>query len=85
MKNRNVSVGLFVAGGLLLFGAGMFLIGDRRQAFGRHMEYYSEFVNLAGPVERRQSSRRRNGCRRSAVDRCPGFSVVPLPCAMEDR
>ena len=48
MKNRNVSVGLFVAGGLLLFGAGMFLIGDRRQAFGRHMEYYSEFVNLAG-------------------------------------
>ena len=48
MKNRNVSVGLFVAGGLLLFAAGMFLIGDRRQAFGRHMEYYSEFVNLAG-------------------------------------
>jgi len=48
MKNRNVSVGLFVAAGLLLFGAGMFLIGDRRQAFGRHIEYYSEFVNLAG-------------------------------------
>jgi phospholipid/cholesterol/gamma-HCH transport system substrate-binding protein len=48
MKNRNASVGLFVAGGLLLFGAGMFLIGDRRQAFGRHIEYYSEFVNLAG-------------------------------------
>jgi phospholipid/cholesterol/gamma-HCH transport system substrate-binding protein len=48
MKNRNVSVGLFVGGGLLLFGAGMFLIGDRRQAFGRHTEYYSEFVNLAG-------------------------------------
>jgi phospholipid/cholesterol/gamma-HCH transport system substrate-binding protein len=48
MKNRNVSVGIFVAAGLLLFGAGMFLIGDRRQAFGRHVEYYSEFVNLAG-------------------------------------
>jgi len=48
MKNRNVSMGLFVAGGLVLFGAGMFLIGDRRQAFGRHMEYYSEFTNLAG-------------------------------------
>jgi phospholipid/cholesterol/gamma-HCH transport system substrate-binding protein len=26
----------------------LFLIGDRRQAFGEHMEYYSEFVNLAG-------------------------------------
>lgn len=48
MKNRNVSVGLFVIGGLLLLSAGMFLIGDRRQAFGRHIEYYSEFVNLAG-------------------------------------
>src|SRR5215470_6870500 len=48
MKNRNVSVGLFVVGGLLLFGAGMFLIGDRRQAFGQNVEYYSEFVNLAG-------------------------------------
>src|SRR5215472_9260575 len=48
MQNRNVNVGLFVAGGLLLFGAGMFLIGDRRQAFGRHIEYYSEFVNLSG-------------------------------------
>jgi len=48
MKTRNVSVGLFVAGGLLLFGTGMFLIGDRRQAFGGHAEYYSEFINLAG-------------------------------------
>src|SRR5215813_7201174 len=48
MHNKNVSVGLFVVGGLLLFGAGMFLIGDRRQAFGGHVEYYSEFVNLAG-------------------------------------
>jgi phospholipid/cholesterol/gamma-HCH transport system substrate-binding protein len=48
MKNRTVSVGIFVAGGLLLFGTGMFLIGDRRQAFGHHADYYSEFVNLAG-------------------------------------
>src|SRR5882724_1527108 len=48
MQNKNVSVGLFIVGGLLLFGAGMFLIGDRRQAFGQHTEYYSDFVNLAG-------------------------------------
>jgi phospholipid/cholesterol/gamma-HCH transport system substrate-binding protein len=48
LKNHNVSVGVFVVGGLFLFGAGMFLIGDRRQAFGQHVEYYSEFVNLAG-------------------------------------
>jgi phospholipid/cholesterol/gamma-HCH transport system substrate-binding protein len=48
MKNRNVSVGLFVVGGLMLFGGGMFLIGDRRQAFRKHAEYYSEFANIAG-------------------------------------
>src|SRR5579862_4316649 len=48
MQNRNVTVGLFVVGGLLLFAVGLFLIGDRRQAFGQHVEYYSEFVNLAG-------------------------------------
>ncbi|MGO9256683.1 MAG: MlaD family protein [Bryobacteraceae bacterium] len=47
MKNPYVSVGLFVIAGLLLFGAGMFLIGDRRQAFGRHIEYYSEFADVA--------------------------------------
>jgi len=38
MQNRNISVGLFVIGGLLLFATGMFLIGDRRQAFGQHIE-----------------------------------------------
>jgi phospholipid/cholesterol/gamma-HCH transport system substrate-binding protein len=48
MKTRNVSIGLFVVGGLLLFGIGMFVIGDRHQAFARHTDYYSEFVNLAG-------------------------------------
>jgi phospholipid/cholesterol/gamma-HCH transport system substrate-binding protein len=47
MKN-NLIVGLFVIGGLALFTAGMFVIGDRRQAFSRHVEYYAEFVNLAG-------------------------------------
>jgi phospholipid/cholesterol/gamma-HCH transport system substrate-binding protein len=39
---------LFVIGGLLLFGIGMFVIGDRHQAFARHTEYNSEFVNIAG-------------------------------------
>jgi phospholipid/cholesterol/gamma-HCH transport system substrate-binding protein len=48
MQNRNISVGFFIIGGLLLFGTGMFLIGDRRQAFGQHAEYYAEFKDLAG-------------------------------------
>lgn len=48
MENRSTSIGLFLVVGLLLFGIGMFVIGDRHQAFERHTEYYSEFVNLAG-------------------------------------
>ena len=48
MRTKNVSIGLFVVGGLLLFGIGMFVIGDRHQAFARRTEYYSEFVNVAG-------------------------------------
>jgi phospholipid/cholesterol/gamma-HCH transport system substrate-binding protein len=48
METRNASIGLFVTAGLVLFGLGMFLIGDRHEAFAHHREYYSEFVNLAG-------------------------------------
>jgi phospholipid/cholesterol/gamma-HCH transport system substrate-binding protein len=48
MKNKNGIIGAFVIAGLLLFTAGLFLIGDRHQAFARHVEYYAEFVNLAG-------------------------------------
>ena len=48
MKISNVSIGLFVVGGLALFGVGMFLIGDRHQVFAQHIAYYSTFGNLAG-------------------------------------
>jgi phospholipid/cholesterol/gamma-HCH transport system substrate-binding protein len=48
MKNRSLVVGLFVAAGLILFTLGLFLIGDRHQAFARHIEFYAEFRNLSG-------------------------------------
>ena len=48
MSIKKESVGLFVIGGLALFGIGMFLIGDRHQLFARHTEYYTEFTNLSG-------------------------------------
>ena len=48
MGMKKESIGLFVIGGLVLFGIGMFLIGDRHQLFGRHAEYYTEFTNLSG-------------------------------------
>ena len=48
MKNFNLWVGIFVAIAIVLFGAGLFLIGNQHKAFRRHKEFYAEFVNLSG-------------------------------------
>jgi phospholipid/cholesterol/gamma-HCH transport system substrate-binding protein len=48
MKNRNFIVGVFVIVGFALFTVGLFLIGNRHQAFAQHVDYYAEFTNLAG-------------------------------------
>jgi phospholipid/cholesterol/gamma-HCH transport system substrate-binding protein len=48
MKNKNLTVGLFVLAGLALFTVGLFVIGNRHEAFARHIDYYAEFTYLAG-------------------------------------
>jgi phospholipid/cholesterol/gamma-HCH transport system substrate-binding protein len=48
MKNRNLIVGIFVLAGLTLFTVGLFMIGNRHEAFSRHIEYYAEFADLSG-------------------------------------
>lgn len=48
MQNKNLLVGSFVLAGLALFMAGLFLIGNRHEAFARHIDYYADFTNLAG-------------------------------------
>ena len=48
MVKRNFIVGLFVVTALTLFTLGLFLIGNRHEAFARHVEYYVEFTDLAG-------------------------------------
>ena len=45
---HSAAVGAFLIGGVLLFGAGLFLIGDRRMLFNRTVDMYSEFANIAG-------------------------------------
>lgn len=47
-SSRVLGVGVFVIGGLLLFGTGLFLIGDRRGLFNETFEVYAEFTKLAG-------------------------------------
>lgn len=47
-RSRAVAVGVFVIAGVLLFGVGLFLIGDRRMLFSRTFYVYAEFANIAG-------------------------------------
>lgn len=47
-SSRLMAVGVFVLGGLLLFGVGLFVIGDRRLLFQESFVIYTEFANLAG-------------------------------------
>jgi phospholipid/cholesterol/gamma-HCH transport system substrate-binding protein len=48
MAKKNAIVGLFVLAAFGLFTAGLFLIGNRHEAFARHMEFYTEFSNVSG-------------------------------------
>src|ERR1700756_1591106 len=48
MPSRNLLVGVFVLAGLTLFTLGIFLVGDRHEAFARHIEFYTEFKDLDG-------------------------------------
>lgn len=47
-QTRLAAVGAFVVVGVLLFGVGLFLIGDRRMLFEDTFEVYAEFSNIAG-------------------------------------
>ena len=46
--NRLAAVGAFVIGGILLFGLGLFFIGDRRMLFGNTFQVFAEFSSIGG-------------------------------------
>jgi len=48
MSKRFLAVGLFLIAGLILFALGIFLVGDRHQAFARHVQLYTQFADLDG-------------------------------------
>jgi phospholipid/cholesterol/gamma-HCH transport system substrate-binding protein len=48
MKHSFVVVGIFVASALLLFGIGLFMIGNSHEAFTRHVEFYTELFDVNG-------------------------------------
>jgi phospholipid/cholesterol/gamma-HCH transport system substrate-binding protein len=47
-RTRHLIVGAFVAGCLLLFGVGLFLIGDSNQLFAKSFVVYADFSKITG-------------------------------------
>jgi phospholipid/cholesterol/gamma-HCH transport system substrate-binding protein len=47
ISTDKAAMGAFVVGGLLLFGLGLFLIGDRRMLFSKSADYYAEFAQIS--------------------------------------
>jgi phospholipid/cholesterol/gamma-HCH transport system substrate-binding protein len=48
MSRRYLAVGIFIIAGVILFALGIFLVGNRHEAFSRHVLLYSEFADLDG-------------------------------------
>ena len=48
MLSTKASVGLFLCAGTVLFGAGLFLLGDQKKLFTRSFEVRSDFESVAG-------------------------------------
>ena len=48
MSRRNLAVGIFIIAGVTLFALGIFLVGNRHEAFSRHVLLYTEFADLDG-------------------------------------
>ncbi len=47
-RNKKLIVGIFVGGCLLLFGVGLFLIGDSQQLFTKSFTVYADFAKITG-------------------------------------
>jgi phospholipid/cholesterol/gamma-HCH transport system substrate-binding protein len=48
MSRRYLAVGIFIIASVALFALGIFLVGNRHEAFSRHVLLYTEFADLDG-------------------------------------
>src|SRR5580698_3893029 len=48
MRIHTWAIGLFLISGIGLFTAILFLIGNRYDVFGKHVEFYAEFSDIGG-------------------------------------
>ena len=63
-RKKKLIVGIFVGGCLLLFGVGLFLIGDSRQLFTKSFTVYADFAKITGNTGWREGA----GCRHGRRD-----------------
>jgi phospholipid/cholesterol/gamma-HCH transport system substrate-binding protein len=48
MSRRYFAVGVFIVAGVTLLALGIFLVGNRHEAFSHHILLYTDFADLAG-------------------------------------
>ena len=48
MRIHSWAIGLFLIVGFVLFAAILFLIGNRYDIFGKHVDFYAEFSDISG-------------------------------------
>src|SRR5580658_8295341 len=48
MRIHRWAIGLFLTSGIGLFTAILFLIGNRHDVFGKHVEFYADFSDIGG-------------------------------------
>ena len=66
MNKSNLWVGIFVTVAVLLFGAGLFLIGNQHKAFRKHTDFYTDLANVDGISKGAKVAGERHGCRTGA-------------------
>ena len=47
-SSRLIAIGVFVIGGIALFAAALFLIGERRMLFEDQFDVHADFADIAG-------------------------------------
>ena len=47
-SSRLIAIGVFVIGGIVLFAAALFMIGERRMMFAEQFAVYADFADIAG-------------------------------------
>ena len=85
VSKDKTAMGAFVVGGLLLFGLGLFLIGDRRMLFSKSAEYLHRICPDQRPRGRSEGPSWRNGRRRDCRNSRSAGTGIEIPSEIQNR